>query len=396
MRIYVREGDTLWGLSLLFDVPFRLVLDSNPGLQPEMLDVGQPVEIPGYRWNDYRIRAGDTLWRIAAANGISVHLLLAANPALNAYSLQIGDTVRVPFRVTERIVNPKREYSSEAMRNDVNALAELYPFMRTGSFGRSVMGKELTEIQIGAGGKTVHANASIHANEWITTPVLMAFLNDYLLATTNSSDMKGIAVYPYYETATLSLVPMVNPDGVDLVVSGLPREEPYRSEALAINEGSYNFDGWKANIRGVDLNKQFPALWERDAAQGPQRPAPRDYSGTAPLTEPESQALADLTRQSGFRRVLAFHTQGKVLFWGFEGLEPPESERLAAEFAAVSGYEAVRYVDSTAGYKDWFIQDWRLPGFTIELGEGTNPLPLSQFDELFDAASAILLAALYM
>lgn len=198
-----------------------------------------------------------------------------------------------------------------------------------------------------------------------------------------------------YQSTTLSLVPMVDPDGVDLVINGLPSQEPYRSDVLAINGGSEDFSGWKANIRGVDLNNQFPALWELEAERGPRVPAPRDYAGTGPLTEPESQAMAALTRNNNFSRVLAFHTQGKVIFWGFQGLEPPESEILANEFARVSGYEPIRYVDSYAGYKDWFIQDWRRPGFTIELGQGTNPLPLTQFEQIYQESLGILLVALY-
>jgi g-D-glutamyl-meso-diaminopimelate peptidase len=183
---------------------------------------------------------------------------------------------------------------------------------------------------------------------------------------------------------------------VNLVIRGLPAEEPYRSSVLSINRGSMDFSGWKANIRGVDLNNQYPARWELEAARGEKQPAPRDYSGRAPLTEPEAIAMADLTRQSDFRRVLAFHTQGKVIYWGFLNLEPPESQTIVQEFARVSGYEPVRTIDSYAGYKDWFIQDWRRPGFTIEAGRGVNPLPLSQFDEIYEECLGILLANLYM
>ena len=256
------------------------------------------------------------------------------------------------------------------------------------------MGKPLEEIRVGSGAKRVHVNGSFHANEWITTNVLVRFLDEYSLALTNGGSIRGLAVNPLYEATQLSLVPMVNPDGVDLVVNGLPEEEPYRSEALAINGGSTDFSGWKANIRGVDLNDQFPALWEREAERGAPAPAPRDYAGTAPLTEPEAQAMARLTGERDFRRVLAFHTQGSVIFWGFNGLEPPESEALVQEFARVSGYEPIAYTDSYASYKDWFIQDWRRPGFTVELGRGVNPLPLSQLEQIYQESLGILLVSL--
>jgi g-D-glutamyl-meso-diaminopimelate peptidase len=189
---------------------------------------------------------------------------------------------------------------------------------------------------------------------------------------------------------------MVNPDGVDLVIHGAPSQEPYRSNVLTINQGSSNFSNWKANIRGVDLNNQYPALWEREAQENVKQPSPRDFPGYRPLTEPESIAMAELTRASNFTRALAYHTQGEVIYWGFEGMEPPESRTLANEFARVSGYQAIQYVASSAGYKDWFIQEWRRPGFTIELGRGINPLPTTQFDEIYEESIGILLASLYM
>ena len=136
-----------------------------------------------------------------------------------------------------------------------------------------------------------------------------------------------------------------------------------------------DFSGWKANISGVDLNDQFPANWDLERARNPKKPGPRDYGGESPLSEPEAIAMADLTRRRDFARVLAFHTQGEVIYWGFENLEPPESEVLVNEFSRVSGYEPVQTIESYAGYKDWFIQEWRRPGFTVELGTGKNPLP---------------------
>ncbi len=106
--------------------------------------------------------------------------------------------------------------------------------------------------------------------------------------------------------------------------------------------------------------------------------------------------MAEQTRRRNFARVLAFHTQGEVIYWGYENLEPPESEVLVNEFSSVTGYEPVQSIESYAGYKDWFIQEWRRPGFTVELGSGNNPLPLDQFDEIYQKALGIFLAGLYV
>lgn len=396
MIVQLRRGDTLWYLSQLFGIPLTLVIDSNRGVTPTSLQPGQQINIPGYEMTNYIIRRGDTLWAVAMNHQIPLDMLLLVNQAIQPNQLTIGTSIQLPKRVTSLIVFGKRNYDYASLLTDLQRLVEIYPFIQRRSIGNSVMGKSIPEIIIGQGNKRVHMNGSFHANEWITTPILMQFLNEYLLALTNGTQIRGIHMDILYRQNMLSIVPMVNPDGVNLVINGLPNEVNFRDLALRINGGSENFSGWKANIRGVDLNDQFPAFWELEAERRPKVPSPRDYPGTAPLTEPESIAMANMTREGNFRYVLAFHTQGKVIYWGFMDMEPPESEVIANEFGRVSGYTPIRRVDSYAGYKDWFIQDWRRPGFTIELGQGVNPLPITQFDEIYEQSLGIMLAALYM
>jgi g-D-glutamyl-meso-diaminopimelate peptidase len=396
MDIYVRRGDSFWYFSNVFNVSLQLIIDSNPDLNPNALMVGQRVKIPGYAAVDYRIRAGDTLWSIARSRNLQLDSLLLANRNINPNSLYIGQMIKVPLRVTWRIIQGKKNYDYDTLMNDLNRLQSIYPFMGVPSIGNSVLGKRIPEALIGSGGKRVHYNGSFHANEWITTPVIMTFLNDYLLAVTNKGTIRGLSMANLYNQTTLSVVPMVNPDGVDLVLNGPPEAEPWNERVVELNNGSTDFTGWKANIRGVDLNDQFPAKWELEKARNPTRPGPRDYVGERPLSEPEAVAMADLTKKRDYSRVLAFHTQGEVIYWGFDNLEPPESEVMVNEFARVSGYQPVQTIESYAGYKDWFIQDWRRPGFTVELGFGINPLPLSQFDEIYEEALGIFLAGLYL
>jgi g-D-glutamyl-meso-diaminopimelate peptidase len=396
MDIYVRRGDSFWYFNNVFNVSLQLIIDSNRDLNPNALMAGQRVRIPGYAAVDYRIRAGDTLWKIAQSRNLQVDALLLANRNINPNGLYIGQMIKVPLRITWRIVEGKKNYDYDTLTNDLNRLKNVYPFMQVPSIGKSVLGKSIPEALVGNGSKRVHYNGSFHANEWITTPVIMTFLNDYLLAVTNKTSIRGLSMANFYNQTTLSIVPMVNPDGVDLVLNGPPEEEPWNESVIELNNGSTNFSGWKANIRGVDLNDQFPAKWELEKARNPSKPGPRDYVGERPLSEPEAIGMADLTRKRDFSRVLAFHTQGEVIYWGFDNLEPPEAETMVNEFARVSGYQPVKTIESYAGYKDWFIQDWRRPGFTVELGFGINPLPLSQFDEIYQEALGIFLAGLYL
>jgi g-D-glutamyl-meso-diaminopimelate peptidase len=395
LKVQVRKGDTLWYYSNLFRVPLSLLLDSNPSINPSELKISQEIRIPGFQIIPYQLKRGDTLWKIASARNLSLDALLLLNNKINPYQLAVGETIFLPKRVVTPVVLGKTAYSFEVLLRDINDLKKIYPFINIRTVGKSVLGKPIQEIKIGKGKKKVHINASFHANEWITTPILMKILNTYLLSLTNGNSIRGLSSLPLYLQTELSIVPMVNPDGVNLVLKGPPAE--VRDKVLAINGNSTDFSGWKANIQGVDLNNQYPANWQIEKERKvPKAPAPRDYPGDAPLTEPEAIAMAELAKSRNFDRVIAFHTQGEEFYWGYEGLEPPQSKVLANEFARVSGYESIQYVDSHAGYKDWFIQEFRKPGFTIELGHGVNPLPLSQFDEIYEDVLGIFLASLYM
>ncbi|MCK2018439.1 M14 family metallopeptidase [Peribacillus frigoritolerans] len=397
MDVFVRQNDSLWYYSQLFKVNYQLIIDSNSGIDPLALMIGQQIKIPGFTTTGYSIKQGDSLWAIARSRNLSLDALFLVNPNLNPNALQVGQTISVPLRITWRLIQGNREYAYETMMTDVRRLKTIYPFIKTSPIGDSVLERDIPEVLIGNGNKRVHYNGSFHANEWITTPVIMTFLNDYLLAITNQADIRGLDMFPFYQQTMLSIVPMVNPDGVELVLKGPPADEPLRGRLIGWNNGSEDFSGWKANINGVDLNDQFPAEWELEQARNNvTEPGPANYPGEGPLTQPEAIAMSELTKKRDFGKVLAFHTQGEVIFWGFEGLEPPESETIVNEFARVSGYEPVKSANSYAGYKDWFIQDWRRPGFTVELGKGTNPLPISQFDEIYQKSLGIFLAGLYM
>ena len=147
----------------------------------------------------------------------------------------------------------------------------------------------------------------------------------------------------------------------------------------------------------MDLNLQFPAGWEQAKkikyAQGFNKPSPRDFVGFGPLTEPESLAVYNFTLSHNFKLVLAYHTQGQEIYWQFQNYAPLRAKTIGEQFANISGYTLadVPYNSSFAGYKDWFLQQYKRPGYTIEAGIGENPLPISQFDQIYNDNLGILL-----
>jgi len=284
----------------------------------------------------------------------------------------------------------------------MDELLATYDFLRSETLTTTAFGRPVRTLVMGDGPRKVLYTAAHHANEWITAPVLLKFVEDFAAAIRAGTKIGDTDARTLARQVTIHTVPLVNPDGVDLVTGAIrPGSLPYATAAiLADYYPQIPFpDGWKANLLGVDLNLQYPAGWLRAReikfGQGYTRPGPRDYVGRAPLNQLESRALAEYTEEVDPALVLAYHTQGQVIYWQFEDYDVPGARELGEEFARLSGYTLADtpYESSFAGYKDWFIQNFRRPGYTIEVGLGENPLPIGQFDEIYTANLPIFIRA---
>ncbi|CAM3477901.1 M14 family metallocarboxypeptidase [Paenibacillus lupini] len=283
------------------------------------------------------------------------------------------------------------QYGYSELVGECDRLMRAFPFLRGYVIGHSVLGRPIVALKCGEGSRRIHMNASFHANEWITTPLLMRFVEEWAEACSQDGQLFGEQACRLYRETEVWIVPMVNPDGVQLALEGIEPGHPYRQQLLQWNKGSEQFDQWKANIRGVDLNDQFPAHWEEERLRrGMEGPGPRDFPGPFPLSEPEAQALARLTQTIPFDSVLALHTQGEEIYWNYREYEPEQAEVLADRLGEASGYKPVKLTGSDAGYKDWFIQRFRRPGFTVEAGFGANPLPVEKFEEIYAKVGPLL------
>jgi len=353
--------------------------------------------INGY--STYTIKRGDTLFNIANKFDTTINRILYANPNISPSSLYEGQQIIVPFST---LIPTDINYSYDILNINIPALKRIYPFLQFGTIGNSVLNKIIPYIRFGTGPKEIFYSGAIHANEWITCVLLMKFIENLSLAYVNSSNIFGYNPKNIFEETSIYIVPMCNPDGVDLVTGSIkPGSQNYiNANNLANNYPAIPFpDGWKANINGIDLNLQFPAGWENAREikfeQGYTTPGPRDFVGNEPLSEPESRALYDFTLAHNFNLILAYHSQGEVIYWKYLDYNPENAEEIGQKFAAISGYklESTPYSSGFAGYKDWFIQNYNKPGYTIEVGLGENPLPISQFPSIYSKNEGILVTA---
>ena len=300
------------------------------------------------------------------------------------------------------IVNPNRTYSYEQMLADAQALAVQYPqLISTETIGYSVEGRELLLIQLGRGEKKVVLAGAHHAREYISSTFLMETVDEYAQAYYASGDFGGYDIKKLLDSLTVYIVPMVNPDGVNLVQNGVESTlDPDKVKSMRMMMEGY--DEWKANINGVDLNRQYPCHWD-EKASNTDVPSSEMYKGTAPATEPEVQAMMALCEANDFVLAASFHTKGEVIYWADSGTEQAiaADDSIAQTLAEVTGYNLQPVSEDPAqygaGFENWFRQDFELPAFCIELTPTTGdnaPHDDSMFNELIWSKASCLVAEL--
>jgi len=300
----------------------------------------------------------------------------------------------------ESIVNPYGLYSYEQMRLDIALLAETYPeLISVYSIGQSVEGRDLVAFDFGHGERDVIICASMHACEHISTNVLMYLVDQYCQGYVNNESYGGIGYREILDSVRFRIVPMVNPDGVNLAQNGIQAvKDP---DALAAMGYGYYYDysGWKANINGVDLNGNWTQKWGiRDEVTGP---ASAGWCGPSPESEPENQALRGLLDSTDFDMLLSLHIRGEVIYWidsdtwDLYDAHAPIARRLCRAFGySMMGAEDV---SDRGGYMVNTLR-WETGKFccTVELCSGyygVDPYPSWMFPQVVDSVYNMLLLA---
>jgi murein tripeptide amidase MpaA len=287
--------------------------------------------------------------------------------------------------ISQDIVNPRQVYTYEEMKRDIGKLQEMYPgLIQTTTIGKSVDGRNLYAVKLGTGKTEITINGSHHAREHISTNVLMEMIDEYAQAYTKGQLFDGYNPRTILTNSSIWFIPMVNPDGVSLVQLGhTSAKNP--GYVLSLNGGSTNFSSWKANIRGVDLNRQYPLNWSKMESKS--KPGPENYKGTKPLSEPESKALYDFTMSKDFKTAVAYHTSGSILYWSYlTDSELMNQNKVVAEaISRKTGYPLMTPGEGFGYYDDWFISQFRRPAFTPEISPyvGPQPVPLKNYDDIW-------------
>lgn len=284
------------------------------------------------------------------------------------------------------IVKPEI-FDHEKNKAYLEALCREYPFIIPSVVSRTSLGRGIFSLSIGNIKNSVLLAGGFHGCEWLTCLSLYRFTERICHAIKHHELICSIDITSAFSQLGITVIPCVNPDGTEIAVHGPASAKTMRRYVESIECDDYS--KWNANALGVDINHNFNAGWETlrrmEEESGIHGPAARQYAGQHPESEAETKALTRLCRLRNFRQAMAVHSQGEELYWQYGKNTPPQSYVMAKILADSCSYTLVNNdaLASHGGFKDWFIEEFSRPGFTLEIGKGENPLPASDLDEVY-------------
>lgn len=303
-----------------------------------------------------------------------------------------GDIVQVNSQI----------YSYEQMCRDLNFLRTRYSDkVQVYRIGKTADDRDILDAVIGSENATkdIIIQYSMHAREYINTPLAMRQMEEFLKGWENQN-YNGKKYSALVQNVRLHILPMVNPDGISIVQSGF---EAIRNESMraALNDiwqydrengrGSANYETycsrWKANGRGVDLNRNFDQGWATTG--GAAWYSSSGYPGESAASENETKAIVRLADAVNCIGEIAYHSMGQVIYWdyGTTGDLHEKDKRLATLVEGLTGYALNSTIDTgqnSSGCSDYFILVRGVPAITIETGKETCPVPIEQWPDLWE------------
>ncbi len=292
----------------------------------------------------------------------------------------------------EHVVYPYQEYSYETMLEDAKKLQRMYPeLIKTSSIGTSVEGRDLKLIEFGRGETKVFVCATHHAREYITTTYVMYAIDQYAYAYRTGSMWGPYNPKEILDNITFCIVPMVNPDGVNLVQNGInATKNPQEVASMGIYESpEHGYYAWKGNIRGVDLNWNYDKNWYPNHNRNPRGSA--GFFGDYPNSEPEVVAICNYVDSHVFEAFLSFHTQGEIFYYMDNKDKPSQINDIIRR---ETGFPEYGDNGKNGGsFYHYAYLNYNKPTITVELCPyvGNYPYPNEDFNTVWNPAKNVIL-----
>ena len=285
----------------------------------------------------------------------------------------------------------KQKYSYEDVSCDLRKLVKRYPKkISYSSLGKTADGRCIYDVVIGnkKAKKSLLVVATLHAREYMCSLLCMNQIEYYL----GEEEFESVL-----DEMQIHYVVMANRDGVSLSQFGIDAIEsiPLGSALSSMSVSTL----WKANGRGVDLNRNFPYDFQESGFAGA-----AGYSGTTALSERESQAIVSLVDELrsgvGLCGVVNYHATGSIIFGDCEKKKNSslfkQTTQMYETAVSLTGYTSAQDYNSgssgSAGnFREFVMYQCGIPSITIEIGKQSCPLPISEFTSIWEKNKLVVI-----
>lgn len=283
----------------------------------------------------------------------------------------------------------KKNYSYKELKTDLNKLQNKYSeHCRVNVIGKTADKRNLYEVVIGNPDATKHllVIGNLHAREHMTVQLCMKQI-EYYLSNYNKS-INGTKISDTLDQVAIHYVPSCNPDGTSISQKGF---NAIRNKSL--RKGLKRMGGsssrWKANARGVDLNRNWNIAFKRAGKKGAS-----GYRGPKAASEKEVQALVkwvnNIQKQGTIEGVVSYHSTGSILYGRCANRATKKVRNTTTKMyqiaKSLTGYhlmptESVAVARGCS--REYFLYGRNIPCITIEVGKGAAPLSKGEFSSIW-------------
>lgn len=305
------------------------------------------------------------------------------------------------------IIKLDERYSFDELYQSAIMLKENYSdILQLEIIGQSLDNRELFLLRLGRGSKNIICTGGVHGRETINPVVLLKMIEKSAAAFRRGIKEEEIkryqygchcydeyameqislpshcpynvdfamSTYAFFMNYTINIIPLLNPDGYMIALYGFDsiRNPRYRHMAECLNQSA---SSWKANARGVDINRNFPSvLWRRK------------FASDTPGSEPETRALMQLFHQIPSIAYLDYHSRGREIFYYRNEMPISYNQRqlrIAARLQQITGYTLIRPDDEieqgdTGGNTvHYYSENFCKPAITLETVPDEEGFPLN-------------------
>ena len=283
----------------------------------------------------------------------------------------------------------KKNYTYSELQKDLKQLESKYSeHCKVNIIGQSADRRTLYEVVIGNPDASKHllVIANLHAREHMTTQLCMKQIEYYL--SNYNRKINGTRLSYTLDKVAIHYIPSCNPDGTAISQKGF---NAIRNKNLrkALKKMGGSSSRWKANARGVDLNRNWNIAFKRAGKKGAS-----GYRGPKAASEKEVQALVKwvnrVQNRGRITGVVSYHSTGSILYGRCAGNATKKvkstTTRMYRLAKKLTGYRLMPTESISAARgcsREYFLYGRKIPCITLEVGRGVAPLSGSEFSSIW-------------